>query len=123
MSFAALCGSQGWNSLTSPFPGAPATSESISELFGCALVSSGGGLRSIIESLLELSPSSIESARTRSGILLRRRGIGSPARTLGPRRRAAQQKHKKQRSTTHSFILPSAAHGAVRLQTSPHGLQ
>src|SRR5271165_1758070 len=66
MSFAALCGFQGRNSLTSAFPADPSASVSTSALFGCALVSSGGGLRSTCESLLELSPSSSESAGTRS---------------------------------------------------------
>ena len=50
-------------------PAPPGTSVSVSEpseLFGCAAASSGGGLRSICESLLELSPSSTESALTRS---------------------------------------------------------
>src|SRR3954447_6034248 len=55
MSLAALCGSHGCISFTSP-AGPPSTSLIISELFGCAFVSSGGGLRSICVSLLELRP-------------------------------------------------------------------
>src|SRR5580698_3192912 len=52
MSLAALCGFQAW---ASPLPELPASIR-MSELCGWALTSSGGGLRSIGESLLELSP-------------------------------------------------------------------
>src|SRR5580692_12173535 len=67
MSFAALCGSQRWNSVVSPPPDG-LSSLSMSELLGWSFASFGGGLKSICVSLLELSPRSSprESALTLS---------------------------------------------------------
>src|SRR5580692_4107125 len=69
MLFAALCGSQVWNSVIplAP-PSSAAASATAVELFGCALASSSGGVKSVCVSLLELSPNSgpNSSARTRS---------------------------------------------------------
>ena len=57
MSFAALCGSQVWNSvIPSPPEVAASASATAAELCGCALASSAGGLKSTSVSLLELSP-------------------------------------------------------------------
>src|SRR5437660_4484171 len=57
MSFAALCGSQRWNSVVSPPPD-ELSSLRTSELSGWSFASFGGGLKSICVSLLELSPRS-----------------------------------------------------------------
>src|SRR6266576_4376652 len=57
MSFAALCGSQRWNSVVSPPPD-ELSSLRASELSGWSFASFGGGLKSICVSLLELSPRS-----------------------------------------------------------------
>src|SRR6202041_3944657 len=69
MLFAALCGSQMWNSVIplAP-PNSAAASATAVELFGCALASSSGGVKSVCVSLLELSPNSgpNSSACTRS---------------------------------------------------------
>src|ERR1700734_1845159 len=70
MLFAALCGSQVWNSvILLAAPGMPiSASATAAELFGCVFESSAGGLKSISVSLLELSPISDpkSSACTRS---------------------------------------------------------
>src|SRR5215469_6600560 len=63
MSLAALCGSQGWNSVVAVPPSvllSPKLPSSLrrAEPCGCSLASSGGGLRSTCVSLLELSPAS-----------------------------------------------------------------
>src|SRR6202007_2687491 len=58
MSFAALCGSQRWNSVVSPPPPDERSSLRMSELLGWSFASFGGGLKSICGSLLELSPRS-----------------------------------------------------------------
>src|ERR1700728_527792 len=58
MLFAALCGSQVWNSLT-PLPDIPAAaSATAAELCGCVLASSSGASKSVCSSLLELCPKS-----------------------------------------------------------------
>src|SRR5215475_12823318 len=57
MSLAALCGSQGRNSVVSVPPTAPSSLRR-SEPCGCSLASSAGGLKSTCVFLLELSPAS-----------------------------------------------------------------
>src|SRR5271166_4240349 len=72
MSFAALCGSQVWNSVTLLPLNTPASASATAvELCGWALASSSGGLKSVSVSLLELcpvaEPRSLASTRSERG--------------------------------------------------------